>query len=590
VATQTHSQQLTVPLSSIVVDEGFNPRSDVERSQLDRLAKSIEQHGLIQPLVVTPQGEGYRLIDGERRYRACGEAKLVEVPVIVREADEQTEALDVALVANSERVVLTPVDEAKAFKRLLDAGLTRKGIAERCGVSQKLVSERLALLTLDEELYPKVADGTIPPGAIRPLVELAKIHPRLPARAVAEIAAGDSGDYTQEPYTWADVVRDPLEVVIADEHQLPADVYTTNVAYPLERFALTDKAQRDLAKWAQLEGRDPAELSVRFGSEDVAAAEKLGAAHRGNSGWSAVIVGQEVADQLVCDQVKALLKRAREWAKRTANAGARTGSDDGGAAPEPVEDETLKEERRREREQQQQQRREAAAHNAELGAACVKHLARVKVDDRVVRILSAFDLGDELDKIAMRGARYGLPGWVGQQERKSGETKPVYLDRGGAEAKAREFVTSAKSAGDLAGRQIVLLAMARYADEDAVAQSGRSFYTLTPGRQLPFSDEVIEDLDELARGKLPAHVLDRGREERERQAAERAQDRENDTWYEEQLAGIESMSPDGRQALLAEVDERFGSYDPRHWQLRQRIERLDAAEPSPDAEEGDAAA
>src|SRR4051794_38666458 len=150
-----------------------------------------------------------------------------------------------------ERVDLTPVDEAKAFARLRERGLTRKGIAERCGVSQKLVSERLSLLTLDEQLYPKIADGTIPRGAIRPLVELAKIHPGLPARAVAEIAAVDSGEYGREPYTWSDLPREPLEVAIANSEQLPADVFATAVSYPLERFTLTEKATKDLAKWAE---------------------------------------------------------------------------------------------------------------------------------------------------------------------------------------------------------------------------------------------------------------------------------------------------------------------------------------------------
>jgi len=195
VATQIQraAQQMTVKLSEISVAEGFNPRSDAERAEIDRLARSVAEHGLIQPLVVCPDGDGWRLIDGERRYRACGEAQVVEVAVIVRQADQDTEALDVALVANSERVDLTPVDEAKAFKRLLDRGLTRKGIARRCGVSQRLVSERLALLALDEGLYPQIAAGTIPPGAIRTLVELSKTHPRLPGRAVAEIAAVDTG-------------------------------------------------------------------------------------------------------------------------------------------------------------------------------------------------------------------------------------------------------------------------------------------------------------------------------------------------------------------------------------------------------------
>ncbi len=577
--TQSEGQVLrTVALSKIVVREGFNPRSDAEQAEISRLAKSIAEHGLIHPLVVCPDGDGFRLIDGERRYRACGEAAVTEVPVIVRHADQETEALDVALVSNMERIDLTPVDEAKAFGRLLERGLTRKGIAERCGVSQRLVSERLALLTLDEGLYPKVADGTIPPGAIRPLVELSKIHPGLPARAVAEIAAVQTGEYSQEPYSWADLAREPLQVAIADPEQLPADVYATGVSYPLERFTLTEKAGKDLAKWAQLEGREAGELNVRFGGEDLAAAEKLGAAHRGNDGWSAVIVGQDVADQLVCDQVKALLKRARELAKRQReNSSQAAGEPAGGSEAAAVDEEALKQERRREREQAQEARRKAAAYNAQLGGQCLVHLSRLKLDAGVVRVLSAFDIGSELDKIAMRGARYGLPGWVAQQERKNATPKPVYLDRAEAEAKAREFLAAAKTAPELAGRQVALLAMARYADEGAIAQSSRSFYTLSPGRQLPWSIEALEDLDAIASERLPAHVLERGRKEREQEAARRRQGRETTAWYEGELALLEGMSAQQRQAVLTEATERLEDYDPRHWRLRQRIEQLDAA-------------
>ena len=111
---EQHSDQLTVALSAIEISDGFNPRSDAERAELDRLVESIRQHGLIHPLVVAPgDAEGrYRLVDGERRYRACAEAGVVEVPVIGHEPDRATEAVDVALVANIERVELTPVEEA----------------------------------------------------------------------------------------------------------------------------------------------------------------------------------------------------------------------------------------------------------------------------------------------------------------------------------------------------------------------------------------------------------------------------------------------------------------------------------------------
>jgi len=143
---------------------------------------------------------------------------------------------------------------------------------------------------------------------------------------------------------------------------------------------------------------------------------------------------------------------------------------------------------------------------------------------------------------------------------KNGTTKTVYLDRADAGKKAREFLAGARSAAEIAGRQVVLLAMARYADEHAVAQSQRSFHTLTPGGQLPFSGEVIDQLDELCAEKVPAHVLDRGRDDRERQAAERAKDREDRAWLAEQYEGLEAMSPEQRQAVLAEHEQRFGPY------------------------------
>jgi len=126
---------------------------------------SIKTHGVIHPLVVCPADDNgaWRLIDGERRYRACPEAGVTEVPVIVRTVDEDAEALDVALVANMERVELTVLEQAKAFQRLLEKGLTRKGVAERVGVSAKLVRDRLQILELPVELHAKVGDATIAP-------------------------------------------------------------------------------------------------------------------------------------------------------------------------------------------------------------------------------------------------------------------------------------------------------------------------------------------------------------------------------------------------------------------------------------------
>ena len=172
--------------------------------------------------------------------------------------------------------------------------------------------------------------------------------------------------------------------------------------------------------------------------------------------------------------------------------------------------------------------------------------------------------------------------------------KHVYLDRAQAKEKARAFLANASGPGQVAGRQIALLAMARYADEGAVAQSARAFYELTPGPDLSWSIEAIDQLDALDAEKLPEHVLERGRQQRERQAAARAKAREDEAWLQEQYAALAAMSADERTAVLAEHEERFGPYGGQRWQLEARIRELaeasesDASEAAADPEGGDA--
>ena len=112
-----------------------------------------------------------------------------------------------------------------------------------------------------------------------------------------------------------------------------------------------------------------------------------------------------------------------------------------------------------------QARRAAFAHNAELGAAVVKNLTRVKVDAAVLKILTAVDVAGQLDVIAARGARYGLPGWTEEVEQRNGKHRVEYLDKPQAAGRAREFLGGASSPGEIAGRLLCLIAMARYADE-----------------------------------------------------------------------------------------------------------------------------
>jgi ParB/RepB/Spo0J family partition protein len=403
---------------------------------------------VLQPLLVAPNGDdGFRLIAGHRRLRASQEAGLGEVPVIVRELDSDTGGLDLALIENIAREDLDPVEEAVAFQRLIEqGGLTRKGVAERLSIAQKRVTERLQILDVPEELHQKIASGEIPPGAIKALARLAKIHPELPLVAVAHVGHQVEEYGWEEPTTWADVADDPIGVVASahtDERALPAGVYEGGGSYALERFALSEKAVRDLAKYVELTGAEPETLHVRFDREEIEQAEALGACHHSKTGYGVLIVGQEVADQLAGDCIARHLKAARKH-RREMEQWSRGNADTGAEAGEPPSEEEQKETRKREREAAQEARRQATAYNHELGIACAKQLSRIKVDDRVLRVLTCIDLHGDLSKIAMRGARYGFPGWTEEVELKNGRRKIEYRGVSEATDAARAYLANAK--------------------------------------------------------------------------------------------------------------------------------------------------
>ena len=152
-------QALTVECSQIEVEKGFNPRDGL--GDLDLLVASVARHGILQPLLVRPGKDGALvLVDGHRRLAAPARPAWTRVPVLVRD-DLDGQALVAALVTALKREDLDPVEQAKAYGRLVDGGLTRKGAAEAVGVAQKAVTARLQILQLPEALHPAIATGEI---------------------------------------------------------------------------------------------------------------------------------------------------------------------------------------------------------------------------------------------------------------------------------------------------------------------------------------------------------------------------------------------------------------------------------------------
>lgn len=161
----------TVPIDRIIPNPR-QPRTVMDREKLTELASSIKTHGLIQPLIVTETIEGFVLIAGERRWRASKLAGLVEVPVVVKETTPQN-MLELALIENVQRADLNALEEANAYRQLIDEfGLTQEDVAERVGKARTTVTNLLRLLNLPENIQAAVVDGRISGAHARALLPL----------------------------------------------------------------------------------------------------------------------------------------------------------------------------------------------------------------------------------------------------------------------------------------------------------------------------------------------------------------------------------------------------------------------------------
>ena len=146
------------------------PRRAFDEEALNDLAQSIRAVGVLQPIIVAPNGDRYTIIAGERRYRASRLAELEEIPAIVRDWDGQTR-LEAALIENLQRDDLNPIEEAMGVRRLMDeAGLTQEKVAERLGKSRPAVANLLRLLTLPDMVRQMLVDGKLSAGHARALV------------------------------------------------------------------------------------------------------------------------------------------------------------------------------------------------------------------------------------------------------------------------------------------------------------------------------------------------------------------------------------------------------------------------------------
>lgn len=157
---------------NLITPNPYQPRKEFSDEKLTELADSIKIHGIIQPLLVREIDGKYQLIAGERRLRAAKLAGLTEVPVVIKEMSEQA-MMEIALVENLQRENLNPIEEAEAFRRLMNEfHLTQDDIAKKVGKSRPAIANTLRLLNLPKEVQLDLSNGTLTMGHARALLGL----------------------------------------------------------------------------------------------------------------------------------------------------------------------------------------------------------------------------------------------------------------------------------------------------------------------------------------------------------------------------------------------------------------------------------
>ncbi|MFO7155024.1 MAG: ParB/RepB/Spo0J family partition protein [Pseudomonadota bacterium] len=176
----------SIPIEDILPDRN-QPRRHFDEAQIEELAASIRSKGVIQPILVRKDGEKYRIIAGERRWRAAQRAGLRTLPALVKEVTER-QAFELALIENIQRADLNPIEEAEAYRRLIEEfGLTQEGCAERVGKERSSIANSLRLLRLPEEVKERLIDGSLNMGHARALLGLGEDEAI--KRAAAEVIA-----------------------------------------------------------------------------------------------------------------------------------------------------------------------------------------------------------------------------------------------------------------------------------------------------------------------------------------------------------------------------------------------------------------
>lgn len=244
---QFEPQVVEISLDEIIPNR-FQPRLAFDENALEELSASIKEHGIIQPLVLRRVQDKYEIIAGERRFKAASKAGLTKVPAIVTNIDDNKSA-EVALVENVQRKGLTPIEEARSYKVLLDRGyITQDELAKKMGISQSSISNKLRLLNLDDSVQQALLEEKISERHARSLLQLPDknqqkellekvVNERLTVRQVdAEIKKMQKEDSKMDDTPLVDIAPSIDEI-----KTVATDINPTRVSPVLEEMLKTEE-------------------------------------------------------------------------------------------------------------------------------------------------------------------------------------------------------------------------------------------------------------------------------------------------------------------------------------------------------------
>lgn len=443
--------KLVVPIHQILVRDGFNPRDDLERQDLKRLASSLDARGQLQPLIVRHDpsaDQPYVLVGGHRRLAALELNGATDAWVSVTERGPGDEAEDLidAVTENAVRVDLSPLEEAQAFRRLRDSGRSVKEIASLLGVSQKLVQSRLTMLDLPDRVASNLSRGVLPIGAQQVFLDIAKVSGEA-CECVAAVAVETERSATH-------IIDDPL-------WQLPQYVHREDkpVGFALTRFgrkAPDFAPSADLQEQLETYKAEQVVAVVALSEQQIDAAVAVGVAYAPADGDYVLWGDTAYLDAELVAAYKRVIASARRAQKKSD-----APSDDESAAPSRAE----------QLEQREAEAAEARGANQRVWTSLSGADALGSLSLAQTRLLVRALIDPYRQEIIV-GYAVSNPAFAKAPE---GKARTYRYDLEAAEAGVQSFLAGAASPEELIHRALMLLATAQVADLRVYAPSSRPF-------------------------------------------------------------------------------------------------------------------